>query len=304
MSLLNRRLLIVGGKGGTGKSLVSASLAELAAFRGLKVLLIAADGSPGAAALFDVDPEHEPIEVARNLSVLQIESEASLQEFVKLQLGALGAVAGPVARAFNFVADAAPGVSELLLVGKYAHEVRSGSWDLVVVDAASSGHLLGELAAPSNVAEIAPIGRLARETGWIIDLLKDPGVTGVINVTLAEEMPVCETLDFIDRLHAETPALLAAVVVNRARPQLYARSRRTELEELLATPPSRLSIGASGLIDGVQIGLDRASVGSAIDARLRDELPHGSDIIHVPEFGVVENLRAAVREAIADELSL
>ena len=304
MSLLNRRLLIVGGKGGTGKSLVSASLAELAAFRGLKVLLIAADGSPGAAALFDVDPEHEPIEVARNLSVLQIESEASLQEFVKLQLGALGAVAGPVARAFNFVADAAPGVSELLLVGKYAHEVRSGSWDLVVVDAASSGHLLGELAAPSNVAEIAPIGRLARETGWIIDLLNDPGVTGVINVTLAEEVPVSETIEFVGRLSSDTPANLGAVVVNRTRPQLYARSLRAELDETLADPPNRMSIGSTGLFDGIQIGLDRADVASNIDARLQAALPDGIPILHIPEFGRVSDLLQEVREALADEMSL
>lgn len=304
MSLLDRRLLIVGGKGGTGKSLVAAALAELASARGQTVLVISADGSPGAAGLFGVVPQHEPTEVAQNLSVLQIESEASLHEFVKLQLGALGAVAGPVARAFNFVADAAPGVSELLLVGKYAHEARSGDWDLVVVDAAASGHLLGELAAPTNVAEIAPIGRLARETGWINALLGDPETTGVINVTLAEEMPVSETLDFVGRLRDETPAPLAAVVVNRTRPQLYARTPRIQLEELLESPPSRLSIGAASLLDGVRVGLDRAAVASAIDARLRTELPAGTDIIRIPEFGIVDELRVELRGALADELSL
>ena len=213
-------------------------------------------------------------------------------------------MAAPVVRAYNFVAQAAPGVSELLLVGKYAHEARSGDWDLVIVDAAASGHLLGELAAPANVAEIAPIGRLARETGWMIELLGDPEVTGVVNVTLAEEMPVSETLDFVDRLSSDTPASLAAVVVNRSRPQLYARARRTELEALLAKPPSRLSIGAAGLLEGLQIGLDRADIGSAIDARLRAELPEGTNIVHVPEFGAVDSIAATVRDALADELSL
>ena len=202
------------------------------------------------------------------------------------------------------MADAAPGVSELLLVGKYAHEARSGDWDLVVVDAAASGHLLGELAAPTNVAEIAPIGRLARETGWINALLGDPETTGVINVTLAEEMPVSETLDFVGRLRDETPAPLAAVVVNRTRPQLYARTPRIQLEELLESPPSRLSIGAAGLLDGVRVGLDRAAVASAIDARLRTELPAGTDIIRIPEFGIVDELRVELRGALADELSL
>ncbi len=304
MTILDRRLLIVGGKGGTGKSSVAAALADLAAFRGKSTLLISADGSPGAAGFFGVEPEHEAIEVKRNLSVVQIDSSDSLSEFVALQLGPLGAVGKPVANAFSFVAEAAPGVSELLLVGKYAHEARSGDWDLVVVDAASSGHLLGELSAPKNVGEIAPVGRLARETGWMIALLADPELTGVVNVTLAEEVPVSETIEFIDRLHSETPAHLAAVVVNRTRPQLYARTKRAQLDELLADPPKRLSAGSRGVLEAVQVGLDRADVASQIDARLRAELTDATPVLHVPEFGVVDSIPAAVREAIADELSL
>lgn len=305
MTILDRRLLIVGGKGGTGKSSVAAALAELSAFRGKSTLLISADGSPGAAGLFGVTPTHTATEVKRNLSVLQIDSSDSLTEFVALQLGPLGAIGKPVASAFSFVAEAAPGVSELLLVGKYAHEARSGNWDLVVVDAASSGHLLGELSAPQGVGEIAPVGRLARETGWMIALLADPAITGVINVTLAEEVPVSETIEFIERLHNETPANLAAVVVNRTRPQLYARARRAELDELLADPPARLSLGSKGVLEAVQVGLDRADVASSIDARLRGELGGEVPVLHVPEFGLVDGeVSAAVREAIADELSL
>lgn len=304
MTILDRRLLIVGGKGGTGKSSVAAALAELSAFRGRSTLLVSADGSPGAAGHFGVRPVHEATEVKRNLSVLQIDPSDSLSEFIALQLGPLGVVSRPVANAFSFVAEAAPGVSELLLVGKYAHEARSGDWDLVVVDAASSGHLLGELSAPQNVGEIAPVGRLARETGWMVALLSDPEIAGVVNVTLAEEVPVAETIEFVDRLHTETPVNLAAVVVNRTRPQLYARTRRSELDELLEHRPSRLSIGSTGVFDAVQVGLDRADVASSIDAELRDALADHVPVLHVPEFGVVDSIPAAVREAIADELSL
>ena len=123
-------------------------------------------------------------------------------------------------------------------------------------------------------------------------------------MTLAEEMPVSETLDFVHRLEVETPASLAAVVVNRTRPQLYARARRSELEDLLTNPPSRLSLGSAALFEGVQIGLARADVASAIDAQLRSELPEGIDILNVPELGVEDDIRSVVREAIADELSL
>lgn len=254
--------------------------------------------------MFGVVPGHEHVQVVPNLSVLQIESRESLNEFVKLQLGPLGVVSGPVASAFSFVAEAAPGVSELLLVGKYAEETRSGNWDLVIVDAAASGHLLGELAAPKGVGEIAPIGRLARETGWVVDMLADPEITGVVNVTLAEEVPVSETLEFVDRLHSETPARLGAVVVNRTRPQLYARVPRAEVDRELGDPPSRLSRGSRGVFDAIRIGLDRADVASAIDAQLRFALPTGTPILHVPEFGALDVPRDAIREALADELSL
>lgn len=304
MTILDRRLLIVGGKGGTGKSSIAAALAQLGALRGKRTLVISADGSPGAAGMFGVVPGHKHVEASPNLSVLQIDSNASLGEFIKLQLGPLGGVAGPVAKALSFVADAAPGVSELLLVGKYAEETRSGDWDLVVVDAASSGHLLGELAAPAGVAEIAPIGRLARETSWIIDMLSDPETTGVVNVTLAEEVPVSETLEFVERLHRDTPASLAAIVVNRTRPQLYTVRSRAALDELLDSPPTRLSLGGRGLLSAIEIGIQRADVASAIDARLRSELPGGLPIVHIPEFGVVDELQRSIRDALADELSL
>ena len=135
-------------------------------------------------------------------------------------------------------------------------------------------------------------------------LLRDPDITTVINVTLAEEVPVSETIEFVGRLSEDTPANLGAVVVNRTRPQLYARNPRTELDETLADPPARMSIGSTGLFEGIQVGLDRADVASAIDARLQDALPEHVPILHVPEFGLVPDLLKEVREALADEMSL
>ncbi len=304
MTLLDRHLLFVGGKGGTGKSTIAAALARLAAAQGQNVLLISADGSPGAAGMFGVRPGFDATEVEVGLHVLQIERTASLDEFVRVQLGPLGVVAGPVASAFSFVADAAPGVGELLLIGKCTHEARTGDWDLVVVDSASSGHLLGELAAPANVAEIAPIGRIAKETSWMIDMLGDPAFTAVINVTLAEDVPVSETLDFVDALHDRTPARLGAVVVNRTRPQLYARSTRESVDGLIADPPARLTKAGSRLLDAVELGLARADIASAIDRRLRSSLPAEADLLHVPEFGVVDDTVSEVELALGDELSV
>ena len=73
---------------------------------------------------------------------------------------------------------------------------------------------------------------------------------------------------------------------------------------MLGKPPSRLSRGSRGVFSAIQIGLDRADVASAIDAQLRAALPLGMPILHVPEFGALELPREAIREALADELSL
>lgn len=303
MTILDRRLLIVGGKGGTGKSTIAAAIGELSALRGARTLIVSADGSPGAAGMFGIEPTPVAVEISPTLSVLRVDRLASLTEFVGMQMGPLSAVASPIARAFSFVADAAPGVAELLLVGKYTHEVRTGDWDLVVVDGSSTGHLLGELASPGEIRDLAPVGRIADETGWMLELLADESVTGVVNVTIAEELPVAETLEFVDRLHEESPVRLAAVLVNRTRPQLYARAQRAAVDDLLAAPPKRLTIGAAGLLDGVRIGVDRADVSATVDRQLREGLPKNVPVLHVPEMISTFDI-AAVREAIADELSL
>jgi hypothetical protein len=93
-------------------------------------------------------------------------------------------------------------------------------------------------------------------------------------------------------------------VVNRTRPQLYARSTREQLDVLLDAPPKRLPKAARTLLDAVQIGLDRADVASAVDLRLRSALPEGTEVLHLPEFGSESGLQPHIREAIADELSL
>ena len=94
------------------------------------------------------------------------------------------------------------------------------------------------------------------------------------------------------------------MVVNRARPQLYARTPRDRLEVLLETPPKRLSRGARGLLDAVRIGLDRGDVAAAIDARLTHALAPGTPILHVPDLPGGGDLVEQVGAALRDELSL
>ena len=94
---------------------------------------------------------------------MAMDTEESLREYLRLQLKVplIGRI-GPVARTFDFVADAAPGVKEILTVGKLCHEVRERHYDLIVVDASATGHVVGQLAAPQAINELVKVGPCPR----------------------------------------------------------------------------------------------------------------------------------------------
>ena len=130
---------------------------------------------------------------------MQMNTEASLREYLKVnvKVPVIGRI-GPLARAFDFVANAAPGVKEILTVGKVCWELRESlagraDWDLIVVDAAATGHVIGQLDAPREIRSWCTSGRCAsRPTGWS-SCCPSPPLLNV--VTVPEEMPVNETID-------------------------------------------------------------------------------------------------------------
>ncbi len=179
---------------------------------------------------------------------MSMNTEESLKEYLSLQLKLpLLAKIGPLASAFDFVANAAPGVKEILTVGKLAFEVREENYDLVVVDASATGHIVGQLAAPQAINELVQVGMVRDQTGWMLDILGDPDVTGAVIVAAPEEMPVNETIELAGRIAEETVVDLAAVIVNRVLPELFGRSEE-ELFDKLRTDRhrARLAEAAGG----------------------------------------------------------
>src|SRR5437588_10693386 len=109
---------------------------------------------------------------------MSMSTEESLQEYLRLQMHLPGiARVGPLAKALDFVATAAPGVREILTVGKLAYEVRQRRWDLVLADASASGHVAGQLAAPRAIDQLVHVGPVHQQTGWMLDILGDPALT-------------------------------------------------------------------------------------------------------------------------------
>ena len=169
--LLDRRLLFFTGKGGVGKSTMAAATALLASSIGKRVLLVEVDAKGDIPAQFEHAPVgFTPKEIHPGVLAMAMDTEASLQEYLRLNLRVpvIGRI-GPLARVLDFVATAAPGVKEILTIGKIAWEVRESiegraDFDLVVVDAAATGHIVAQLGAADAIRELVDVGPLRSQT--------------------------------------------------------------------------------------------------------------------------------------------
>ncbi len=204
-----------------GKTTVAAGLARLAAERGRRVLAVEAVASGHLEAALSESGSDNRGTVGNttgsaSITVLALDTQQALDEYVKiyLKIPIAPSSLGPLARIFDFVSAAAPGVREILTVGKIGYEAKYGSWDEIVVDAPATGHVVELLTAPESLATIAATGPLAGQTGWLREVLAAP-TTGVVVVSLPEELPIAESAELIGRLRDETDVGLRAVVANR-----------------------------------------------------------------------------------------
>lgn len=289
IGLLDRKLLFVTGKGGVGKTSVASALGLLAARRGLRTLVCEVDTKGDLADFFGVGPlRFSPTEVKPNLFAMSMDTEESLREYLRLQLRVpLLAKLGPLARTFDFIANAAPGVKEILTVGKLTYEVRERHYDLVVVDASATGHVVGQLASPVAINELVKVGVVRNQTEWMIDILTDPATTGVVVVTIPEEMPVSETIELIERLDSETGIHLASVVVNRVLPELFARNEERIFDRLRTTGVTDQLVDLAGpgipdVLEGAQLAVELRRSRVRHLTRLREHLPQGLPVLNLP----------------------
>jgi anion-transporting ArsA/GET3 family ATPase len=240
-SLLDKRLVVVTGKGGAGKTTVAVALGLVAARLGKRVVLCEVGGTDRMSRLV---PE---------LTTVSVDPEEAKREWLRYQLKSrtLAGVLGG-SSLFQYLTAAAPGLTELVTIGKVWDlaqlEPRAGgqSFDLAIVDAPATGHGLAMLRAPSTYASIARVGPVGRHAERIDSFLHDASQTAVLAVALPEEMPVNETVEFEQAMRRELDIGLDAIVVNAVHPT---RFRPPDIEVLRATathtPVTRAAVNAA-----------------------------------------------------------
>ncbi len=312
MDLLERRLVFVTGKGGVGKTSITAALGLLASQRGKRTLVCEVDAKGNLPDFFEAPRTgFDPSELAPGLFGMAMNTEESLKEYLSLQLKVpLLARIGPLAKSFDFVATAAPGVKEILTVGKLCYEVREQNYDIVIVDAPATGHVIGQLVAPQAINDLVKVGTVRDQTRWMVDLLEDPAVTGAVIVSAPEEMPVSETIELAQRMRAETRVDLAAVIVNKVLPELFGRGEEEIFDLLRSEVHERELAAAVGgpvrpVLDAAELAVTLRRARSEHMARLRAELPPGVDQLYLPYlFTRTHGVRAThtIAEALGAEL--
>lgn len=255
-AIFDRRFLFVTGKGGVGKSLVSAALAARSARRGQRTLWVEMAEAPRGGRLFPgYAPRYELAQVQDRLWAMNLRLQPAIEEYLSVAFR-IPMITRLIARntLFQVLTAALPGLDSLIPLGKFAYELarRRGDrpyWERIVLDAPATGHALAMLRFPQTALEMVQNGNVADRTREIDAILRDRDLTSLIAVTTLDELPTDETRDLLDRVHEETPYRFDAVVCNQVLPDIggadSGRYRRwlagdadAELDALAAAEPA------------------------------------------------------------------
>ena len=221
------RVFIVAGKGGAGKTTVSAALARLAARAGLTTLVVDVEGSSGLAAAFGrgggLNYEETVLSPAGPGGVAEVRARTLTPDDALLEY-LEGHGMGRISRrllstgAIDVVATAAPGIKDILVLGKVKQLERAGAADLVIVDAPAAGHAVTFLSSACGLLDAVSVGPIRAQAEDVVELLSDPDRCQVVLVTLPEETPVNEAVETAYKLEDRVGVSLAPVVVNGLYP--------------------------------------------------------------------------------------
>ncbi len=277
--LLKKRLIMVMGKGGVGKSVVSAALARLLLEQGKRVLYVQINAKDKASQYLNIPTAGPDLQhPLPNLFTVNITPEAAMKEYVLMQIR-LELVYRLVFenRAVKYFLKVVPALNDLVVLGKiYFHEKetdRQGKpkYDVILVDAQPTGHGLFLLKLPYVMKKAVTGGPVLREASGMLELLKDPKKTGIVLVTLPEEMPVSETLETFYTVRDEFQMPQSAVVVNQVIRSGLTEQEQARLGELLQTTENNSPLAAP--LEAARETLAREKAQAPYLQKLREQLP-------------------------------
>ena len=237
--LLAKKLVIVTGKGGVGKSTVALAIGAAAARAGKRTIVCEVAAQERLSRAFHHDKVgFREAEMAPNLWTISIDPDESMREYVLLQLK-VKAMRDLLFRSkiFTYLAAATPGLRELVTIGKIwelaldERRVKGARpYDLVIVDAPATGHGVGFLQTPRTFANVARVGPIAAQAETLHKFVTDKRKTGVAIVALPEEMPVNETAKLEHDLKEEVGVAVDRIFLNGLYPERFSADDEAEIE--------------------------------------------------------------------------
>ncbi len=268
------------GKGGVGKTTVTAVIARAASRAGQRVLVVELDGKPALA------------ELVPDLEVLPISAPDALDEY--LRDNGFARIAKRLNRTgvIDMVGTAAPGIDDIVVLGKIKQLDRSGQYDLIVVDGPAAGHAITFLTSAAGLADSVRSGPVRAQADDVLELLHDPQRCQVVLVTLAETTPVNEVIETAFALEDQVGVQLGPVVVNGVDDGVDLPDESATASLVAGLEPEV----AEALVDAAAFRRSRRQMEAQELARLTDQLP-------IPQIVLPAKLVAGLTPDDIDELA-
>lgn len=295
--LFERRLVAVAGKGGVGRTTVSAALALAASRAGKRVLLCQVNARERLSRLLGGPAVGEDVVKVRDrLFAVNMNPRAALHEYglmvLRYERVYKAVLENRMAKAFL---RAIPGLDDYSMLGKvwyHTTEVENGrpKWDLVVMDLQATGHSMTMLRLPRAILEAVPEGPLVRDARSAAELLADPARTGMVIVTLAEEMPVTESAELYAAARQRVGIDIPRVVVNQLWPARFEAGPPAEvLRTLEATRDIAADPVLGPIVERARTARQRRELNMFYVERLKAEVPVAQahlPLVFARSFGV------------------
>ncbi|MFI5323742.1 MAG: ArsA family ATPase [Thermodesulfobacteriota bacterium] len=278
--LLSKKLIIVTGKGGVGKTAVSLALSYLNARHGRSPVFVTLKEVRRGSYFFGFDTGIDSSEsiLEKGINAVYIDPNLALKEYIRERFVSLYPVYAAIlkSKTLQTFFEAAPGLKELITIGKVWHLGTGGGrrgnsgpeYDQVIFDAPSTGHAIPVLDLPSRVLQMVRSGAFKSHIEWVDGFLKDPGKTAVVVVSAPEEMVVGETLELIDAVQSLGISVLFTVVN-----KVYENPFSLDEEKIIQEHNDRKESPGSARVFGLaKDHIDRAKISDKYIEKVRKRL--------------------------------